>query len=88
MFICDTVEAEFDTATITVTINGIASTDSFVASDVFYNQTSWLRVDTIDSTATGNTVTFTGGDFPISDYTAYAMIGGIAADFVTITNST
>jgi hypothetical protein len=72
-------------ATITVTLNGVESTDSFVASDCIYSQNETITVSAVATS--GNTVTFIGTGF-LSAYTASASIGGISADSVTVTNET
>jgi hypothetical protein len=86
MFDCYTNEIEFVTSNISITIDGVATTDSFIASDVLYSQTVLSTVTSL--TTTENTVTFTGTGFPIADYSPQAKIGGVFADSVTINSAT
>jgi len=72
-------------AAIKVTLNGVESTDSFVASDCLYSQTESITVSALSTS--GNSVTFTGTGF-LTDHTASASINGISADSVSVTSAT
>jgi hypothetical protein len=62
---------------VTITIDGTANTDSFVASDVVYSQVASMNVTSVS--LSGNTVTFTGSGFLI-DHTGKCKIEGVEAD--------
>lgn len=72
-------------ATITITLDGSASADSFVASDAVYAQSESIVVTGV--ALSGTTVTFTGTGF-LTDHTGTATLAGIEADAVSVNSAT
>lgn len=70
---------------MTITIDGNANADSFVASDVSYSQETSISVTGVSHS--GNAVTFSGSGF-LTDHTGQCTIEGVDADSVVINSDT
>lgn len=86
-FYCYTNAIEVANGTaITITVDGSANADSFIAGDASYQQTEMITIT--DISTSGNVITFTGTSFPTSDYTGSAQLNGVSADTVVINSAT
>ena len=85
-FTCTTKAMEIPAGqNVTITIDGTANAESFVASDVSYSQESTIHVTGVS--LSGNAVTFTGSGF-LTDHTGKCKIEGVEADSVVINSET
>lgn len=85
-FLCHTNQIEVaNGAQILIAIDGEANLDSFVASDVAYEQAESITI--VSASVSGNTVTFQGTGFDAS-LTGKATLNGVEADSVTINSET
>jgi hypothetical protein len=85
-FYCHTITGVASNMTLDIRVDGALNADSFIASDVTFEQTEQIVMTAAD--VSGSTVTFTGTGFPTADFTASAILNGIQADSVTINSAT